>query len=735
MIMMMMARKYRVKNTAYLEKGRSCIALVIAFFVCMLFAVDQAGAREEAFCKITDIELTDYTLKVSTDGPIKYKLLKSADPFKVTLDLEGASNGSFRQKIVSYRAGITEVTPSQIDTPVMTSRLDILLEAPYGVKAEVNGNTLTIHVEREGKGYVKQAEKTSPQSDARFAPRDRADKDEAKEITAVFFDKSGEINELVIKGDGTLPDPVVFELDGTVMIDVPDIIMKAALPVTFPSQVKGFRSRDEKDRIRFVLDIQRGYKTEVSTLDDEIIVKIVDARIVKRETDRDAVEQDSSIKVLAAPKAGSQAVSLDFQDADIVPILRLLGDVSGYNIVIHPDVKGKITMKLLNVPWEQALDLILKTFALEKGIEGNIIRIASTKIFQEEKKAVAETKEALGKAEDVITKVFTVNYANVDKVKDSITNAKVLTPRGNISTDIRTRSIIIKDTPASLADVQKLIEVLDVATPQVLIEARIVEMNSSLYKSLGVEWGARRATFGGRDGIQVGGSAGSGPTLQGGQTFPQGTAVPTFGGLTGPGSSTMISLAASTSRITSPTAAVSLGYLNAAQTFGLDMRLSAIEANGKGKLLSNPRIMTLENEQAVIRHGKKIPVTTPGTTAGTFTTVYIDANLKLTVTPQVTPDGTMLLKIEVNKDEPDFNRADQFGNPSIDTRQAITQVLVKDGETVVIGGILKTTATDDNSGVPLLSKIPGLGWLFKKKTNEGSTDELIMFITPRIVKI
>ena len=198
--------------------------------------------------------------------------------------------------------------------------------------------------------------------------------------------------------------------------------------------------------------------------------------------------------------------------------------------------------------------------------------------------------------------------------------------------------------------------------------------------------------------------------------------------------SKLINLSATTTKVASPTTALTWGYLTAAQTFGLDIRLSAIEALGKAKLLSNPKIITVENEQAIIRHGKRIPITTPGATQGTFTTTYIDANLKLTVTPQITPDGTVFLKVEINKDEPDYTNKDQLGNPAIDTRAASTQVLIKDGETVVIGGILKSSESDGDSGVPGLSKIPLLGWLFKRETKETSSEELLIFITPRIVK-
>jgi type IV pilus assembly protein PilQ len=439
----------------------------------------------------------------------------------------------------------------------------------------------------------------------------------------------------------------------------------------------------------------------------------------------------------------SNLVSLDFQDADIVPILRLLGDVSGYNIVIHPDVKGKISMKLMNVPWEQALDIVLKTFNLEKVIDGNVIRVATLKAFQEEKKAVAETKEVFGKAEDITTKVFTVNYSNVEKIKESIEKGKVLSPRGNISIDTRTRSLIVKDIPSSLNEIQKLIETLDKQTPQVLIESRIVEMNTNFSKSIGIEWGGMfrpggfvtsRTNVSGSvtqstsQGLNTAG-VGSGTNLNATLSNPflvGGTAIPS--------NLPLVNLPATTTKIVSPTSAITLGYLNAAQTFGLDLRLSAIEAFGKAKLLSTPKIITLENEQAIIKHGKRIPITTPGTTQGTYTTTYIDANLKITVTPQIAPDGTIYMKIEVNKDEPDYTNKDILGNPAIDTRSVSTQVLVKDGETVVIGGILKSSESDTDSGVPGLSKIPLLGWLFKRETKETNSEELLIFITPRIVK-
>jgi type IV pilus assembly protein PilQ len=505
-----------------------------------------------------------------------------------------------------------------------------------------------------------------------------------------------------------MPEPAVFELDGKIMIDIPDIVMKASLPSSIPSPVKDLKYKAEKEKVRFILDIEGRVDTEVVAMEDEIIVDIAFKQKSEVRSQKSEVEtQDSKPKT-----PNSNLVSLDFQDADIVPILRLLGDVSGYNIVIHPDVKGKVTMKLMNVPWEQALDIVLKTFNLQKVIEDNVIRIATLKAFQDEKEAIAKTKEVLGKAEDIETRVFIVNYANVDKVRESIDKAKALSPRGSISTDVRTRSIIVRDIPSSMIEIQRLIKDLDKSTPQVLIEARIVEMNTNFARELGVQWGLQyRPEIGGQNTTVRGGL---GTTITGGQN-------PGLG---------LIDLP-----VTVPTSAVTIGYLNAAQTFGLDLRLSAAEAVGKAKIISSPKIMTIENEKAEIIHGTQIPVVTPGTADRPPTVTYRDAALKLVVTPSATPDETVFLDIEIANDVPDFRPGRAIlGNVPIDKREAKNKVLVRNGETVVIGGILKTREDEGEDSVPGLSKIPILGWLFKKELKKTESQEMLIFITPRLVK-
>jgi type IV pilus assembly protein PilQ len=410
-------------------------------------------------------------------------------------------------------------------------------------------------------------------------------------------------------------------------------------------------------------------------------------------------------------------VSLDFQDADIVPILRLIGEVGGYNIVVHPEVKGTITMKLLNVPWEQALDIVLKTFSLEKIIEGNVIRVVTRTIFAEELKTAVAVDAA-----NIETRVFVVNYADVEQVKDSLEKAGI-TKKENISIDKRTRSVIVKDSPSNFKEIEKLISTIDKATPQVLIETKIVEVNSSFTRELGIQWGFEWLSSNWR-------------TSLGGSVDPPGAPAglsPTRPAVTGGQLPVAINLP--TEKATS---AVTFGYLNAAQTFGLDLRLSAFEEAGKSKTISNPKIITADNQKAKIILGESVPYGEREVSGNqvTISTKFKDVAIIIEVTPQITADDSISLNVDAKKE--DLRRFVDIGQgtlaPHTDKVEANTNVLIKNSETMVIGGILKKKEVDSVSGVPGLMNIPILGWLFKKKATDENNTEVLIFITPRIVR-
>ena len=407
-------------------------------------------------------------------------------------------------------------------------------------------------------------------------------------------------------------------------------------------------------------------------------------------------------------KYTGEKISIDFQDVDLTHVFRLIADISGYNIVVSPDVKGKFSMKLEDVPWDQALDIILRNYGLSKSIEANIIRIAPTAILAKEEEEIARVKESQEKSGNLVTRVYPINYADVKAMMQTIKDAKILTNRGFISVDERTTSIVIRDVDQKHQEYDKIISALDNPTPQVSINARIVEVTDNLTKELGIQWGALVKPT---PQTQVGGGL-----LSGG-----------LGDFTG--KPLAVNLPAAVGAGSGGT--LGIGYISANALRALDIQLSAAESTGEGKVISSPRIVTMDNQKAVIRQGKKIPYETISQD-GTKTE-FVDAALELIVVPHITPEGTILMKVEVKKNEADFSRTSN-NVPTIDTNEVETLVLINDGDTLALGGIYKKNETQDNSAVPWLGDIPVLGWLFKKELNKNETTEILVFITPRIVK-
>lgn len=411
-----------------------------------------------------------------------------------------------------------------------------------------------------------------------------------------------------------------------------------------------------------------------------------------------------------APRARryiGEKISIDFQDAELIHVFRLLADVSGFNIVVSPDVKGKFSMKLIDVPWDQALDVILRNYQLSKSRDGNIIRIAPTSVLAREEEEIAKAKESQEKAGNLVTRIYPINYADVKSVKKAIDEAKILTKRGFISVDQRTTSVIIKDVDKKHVEYENLISALDMPTPQVSIDARIVEVTKGFTRELGIQWGALVK-----------------PTPQ---TVISGTGLGVDSGFFS-GNPLLVNLPATVGRGSG--GSVGIGYIGAGALQALDFQLSAMETSGKGKVISNPRIITMDHQEAVIRQGKKIPYETISD-EGTKTE-FVDAALELIVTPHITPEGTILMDLEVNKNEADFSRT-SGDVPTIDTKEISTQVLIKAEDTLAIGGIFKTNKTKDKASVPGLGDIPIFGWLFKTEKNIDEVTEILIFITPRMV--
>ena len=411
---------------------------------------------------------------------------------------------------------------------------------------------------------------------------------------------------------------------------------------------------------------------------------------------------------------------MNFKDLDLKDFFRLIHEISGLNVVLDPSVKGSVTIVLDDVPWDQALAIVLDNNGLACTLQGNVLRIATldTMKVEAESRRAQQEAQALAVPKQTITRYLSYGHA-----KDAMpVIKKFLSARGDVVADDRSNALIVEDIPSVLPKVEDLIRMLDRKTPEVEIEARVVASTRTFARDIGTQLGAG---FGSGNNA-VGGATANSPvkvTLPGGQ-------VPRF--ITGVGDATSIPLFSNLGA-TGPTSG--LEFTNATAGFRLDFILTMAESRGLLKILSRPHITTQNNISALIRQGSRIPVVTQAQLGGPPTVTYVDAFLRLTVTPQITAENTIFLNIDVENTVPDFSRVSGSQlNPTLNTQQATTQVLITDGGTVVIGGVIQTQNSVAISQVPLLGSIPFLGNLFKHTNVNTSTAELIFFITPKIIQ-
>jgi type IV pilus assembly protein PilQ len=423
------------------------------------------------------------------------------------------------------------------------------------------------------------------------------------------------------------------------------------------------------------------------------------------------------------PQYTGEPISVNLKDVDLQDFFRLIHEISGLNVVLDPNVKGSLTIVLDDVPWDQALDIVLKNNGLARQLDGNVLRIATIETLRREADAHRAQREAEALAVDKVTFTRFLSYAHA---KDLVpTCKKFISQRGDVIADERTNAIIVTDVPSVMPALDKLLSQLDTKTQQVEIEARVVSATRSFARDIGTQLG-----FGfGNASTSIGGASAVGSTPN--STFG---IIPKYGivGTSPPTSTTGVQIPLfSNLGSTSPTSGINL--TTASASVRIDAILTMAESRGLVKILSRPRVVTQNNIQALVRQGVRVPIVTQAQLGGPPTVTYVDAFLRLTVIPQITSEGTIFLNVDVENTTPDFGESVQ-GNPTLITQQATTQVLVTDGGTVVIGGVIQTNNSVNVDQVPLLGSIPWLGNLFKHTTVSTSNQELIFFITPRIIQ-
>ncbi|MBW1760987.1 MAG: type IV pilus secretin PilQ [Deltaproteobacteria bacterium] len=429
----------------------------------------------------------------------------------------------------------------------------------------------------------------------------------------------------------------------------------------------------------------------------------------------------------ATRRYSGRRIDLDFKDADIHNILRLLSEVGGVNVVTADNVGGTVTIRMRDVPWDQALDVVLQAKSLGMVRQGNLLRVAPLAQLEQEREAAIARQKQQQQLAPLETRLVPVSYATAQNLQPRV--RELLTDRGSVSVDNRTNMLIVRDIVGQLDDVEDLVRNLDTQTPQVLIESRIVEASSSYSRDIGIQWG----------GAAVMSSATGNPT---GLRFPSDLgiaggvpvdAAPTQGLSPFNGSVNNPNFAVNLPAVTGNGAGGALGLTmgSLSGAVNLNVRLSAAEAAGSVRIISSPRVLTLDNSEASISQGTLIPFSQ--VSAQGVNTAFQEAKLELNVTPHVTNDGAVAMDVKITRNEPDFGRVGANGDPTILEREAITQLLVDDGDTAVIGGIYTRNTGRNVDQVPFLGDIPVLGVLFKRRRFREDRNELLIFLTPRIV--
>jgi type IV pilus secretin PilQ/predicted competence protein len=419
-------------------------------------------------------------------------------------------------------------------------------------------------------------------------------------------------------------------------------------------------------------------------------------------------------------------ISMDFEGVDLRAVLRTFADVSGLNMVIDPDVQGTVDIKLTDVPWDQALDVILRGNQLDYSVDGTIVRISKIKTLEDENKARVAASQAAAErqaqAGGLTFETFPLSYAKAADTAPLLKGSLRMSKYGQVQVDVRTNTLIVADLPDQLPAIRDLLRSLDKAEPQVEVEARIVQTTRDFARAIGVQWGLN-----GRVMPDIGNTTGlafpNRGTL-GGRLGTQSPTDPRAGELETTGQAVRLGVPDANAAV-----GLALGAVNGA--FNLDVALSALERSGKGRVLSTPRLTTQNNIEAEVAQGIQIPLQTVSN--NTVTVTFKDAVLVLRVTPQITAANTVIMKITIENATADFSRQVN-GIPPVDTQRANTQVQIDDGATTVIGGIFTSTEQNSNERVPLLHRLPILGWLFKNDRLEDESRELLIFITPRILK-
>ncbi len=692
-----------------------------------------AHAADPVKLESIDVQTTgqQVQLKLHLSGPAPQPLPFTIDkPARIALDLPNTELALASRRVDVHSGGVETVLAAEANgrTRVVVD-VDSLL--PYAT--QVSGNDVLVTI--GGQTAAAAADSGARSAAARPAPGAGPAAAPERAIRTIDFRRGSDGTGRVIVELTDPRTPVNVRQEGNqVVVDfagalLPKNLMRRYDVTDFATPVKSVDALRVDSNSRLVISAQGDFEQLAYQSDAQYVVEI------KPSNKRAAADEKKEYT--------GERLTLNFQDIDVRSVLQLLADTSGQNIVVSDSVTGSLTLRLQNVPWDQALDIVLRTKGLDKRRQDNVIIIGPTEELAAREKAALAAHKEVQELSPIRTEFIQVNYAKVADLAKLIRGQaggvsggagggkqSMLSQRGTLSIDERTNTLIVQDTAESLADIHRLVQSLDVPVRQVLIEARIVIVSDSFERDLGARFGITTAQKNGANGlISVTGNG------TGADTMSQSA----ISNLSTTGSAFPVATPALANRymVNVPAAntngSIGIGILGG--SFLVDLELSAAQNEGRSQTISSPRVITANQKQATIMQGVEIPYQ-ESASSGATTTQFKDAVLKLMVTPLITPDNRVILDLNVSDDAVGQQVTSATGGsvPSIDTRQIITQVLVGDGQTVVLGGILDTTKSKAAQKVPFFGDIPVLGSLFRSTTDINNKTELLIFITPKILR-
>ncbi|WP_245932584.1 type IV pilus secretin PilQ [Aquabacterium olei] len=680
-------------------------------------AIQAISSAQQAGAEVVRIELSEPLTALPAGFVVQ-------TPPRIAIDLPGVTSSLARNQVEINQGNLRSVNVAQAGE---RTRVVLNLRQSATYKAQLQGNALLLVLDPAAAG--------TPES----APVARA----AKADDAVHFADSRNATPLALKDidfrrgqDGA--GRVVVELPNnqvgvdikqqgqSLMVeflktDLPERLRRRFDVTDFGTPVRQMSASQSGDRVRLLVEPKGDWEHSAYQTDNQFVLEVR-----QRKADPN--------KLTPGPGYAGERLSLNFQNIEVRSLLQVIADFTNFNVVTSDSVTGNVTLRLKDVPWDQALDIILQAKGLGVRKSGNVLWIAPKDEINAKEKLDLEAKAQVAQLEPTRTQSFQLNYTKAEVIARGLlgtstggssgsTASRILSPRGSVIFETRTNQLFVSDIPSKLEEVQQMIAKIDIPVRQVLIEARIIEAVDSFGRTLGARLGTANQTAvasAGKLNLGVSGNY-SGVVNETGQNLS--------GSAASVANSYFVNLPAQALSTGASAASIGVSLFSSSVNHALNLEISALEADGKGKVVSSPRVITADQVKAIIESGEELPYQ-QATSSGATSVTFRKANLKLEVTPQITPEGSIIMSVDINKDS--VGRVTTAGF-AINTKHVETQVLVENGGTVVIGGIFTQSEDETENKVPLLGDIPVVGFFFKNNVRNRARSELLVFLTPKVV--